>query len=640
MATQLPQPTRISPVAQQRILQQVKHYANSASQLGQLRATFVERDLAYAREQDRTEAQRRAQAANRAGDASKMQNPTVPVVAPQVETTLAYMVELYLSSYPMFPVVSKPELMEEALQIETILGESAVQFQWARHLAMAIRDGLKYNILAVECEWKDEKVMAVANSPEKDMRYGVPTETIFSGNALKRIDPYNLIMDMRVAPCEVAQKGDFVGYNEMLTRIQLKQLFLDLDSTLTMNATEAFSSKHGAVGPGSSNTDAGNMSYYTPVVNPLQPIAQTVGGQPSNWAAWAGIDNAARPIDYSDNYLVTTMYCRVIPKELGIVTGKPGQPQIYKFIIVNGSVVIFVQRKTNAHNLLPIVVSQPIEDGLNYQTKSFADNAIPYQQLSSALYSSAILSQRRKVYDRMFYDPSRIKKVDIDKTDPVARIPVTTEAYGKPILEAFAVVPYRDDGVPNILAMAREVVDMADVSSGQNRVSRGQFQKGNKTRFEVDQVMGNSDARPRMMAVLLEVTLFQPIKHMLKTNILQYQPAGEMYNRQERKEVAIDPVALRKKVWEFQIADGVLPSAKIVNPELLGQAFQAAAAIPQMAAEWDLMGMLAYQLQLSGAKWVKDFRRTPQQEQNVLNNQQVANGQLPVAQPTSAIPVQ
>ena len=46
---------------------------------------------------------------------------------------------------------------------------------------------------------------------------------------------------------------------------------------------------------------------------------------------------------------------------------------------------------------------------------------------------STIQSQRRKVYDRMFGESSRVKKADIDCADPVARIPVTSEAYGKPV---------------------------------------------------------------------------------------------------------------------------------------------------------------------------------------------------------------
>ena len=46
------------------------------------RARMQEIDRIYQRETDYTTAQRRAQAANRSGDASKMQNVTIPVVMP------------------------------------------------------------------------------------------------------------------------------------------------------------------------------------------------------------------------------------------------------------------------------------------------------------------------------------------------------------------------------------------------------------------------------------------------------------------------------------------------------------------------------------------------------------------------------
>lgn len=625
-------PLSLSPAAQSRVISMLNNYIDSSNGASQLRSALLERDLIYYREKDRTEQHQRAQAANRGNDASKMVNPTVPVVAPQVETGLAYLTEVFLSSYPMFPVVAKPKLEDAALQIETILGESAVHFQWAQQFAMAMRDGLKYNLMAVEVEWKRDKVYGVQNSPEQDMRYGVPAETVFEGSDIKRIDMYNAILDMRVPPSQIHKRGDYVGYSELFTRIQLKQLFMDLDSTLTMNATDAFKSGSGA---SVTTSDGSAGSFYVPQVNPLGILQSQFNS--TNWMSWAKLDTD-KQIAYSDMYEVTTLYARVIPKELGINVKNSGAPQIYKFIIVNRSVVIFCQRKTNAHNYLPIIVGQPIEDGLAYQTKSYADQAAPYQALSTALYISAIQSQRRKVYDRIFYDPTRINKGDMDRVDPVARIAIKSEAYGKPITDAFAVVPYRDEGVSNILGIAREVAEMADTATGQNRTQRGQFQKGNKTRYEFETTMGNSDSRPRMMAVLMESAFFQPIKYILKTNILQYQPPETLYNRQEKVQVEIKPAELRKLVWEFQVADGVLPVDKIIPMELFGQAFQFFAAVPTAAVEWDITGMFMYQLKLQGARWVDDFRRTPQQQQQELTNQQATNGPSPLPQTAQPLP--
>lgn len=588
METTLP-----SAVTQQKLVRHFEHCLATGLVGTNLRNLLEEKDRNYYRELDKTKEQQMGAAHNRLGDASKVQNVTVPVVAPQVETGLAYLSDVFLSSYPIFPVVSKPDQQDEALEIETVLGESAVHFQWTRHFSMCFRDGLKYNLHAAEVEWVEDKTWSVVNQAQVSVTAGAPVETIFAGNQIKRIDPYNLVFDRRVPPAEVHIRGDFVGYVETMTRIQLKSYLLSLDKTLTMNATNGFESGNS---PG---------RVYSPqiVAGPLQD-----SGKDTNWASWAGLESG-KGIDYSETYEVGTLYARIVPKEFGLGVKNAGIPQIYKMIVINGKVLVYLQRKTNAHNYLPIIIGQLIEDGLALQTKSFADNATPYQQLSSSLYNSALASQRRKVYDRMLYDPSRVKKADIDKVDPVARIPVSTEGYGKPLNEAVFPLPYRDEGVSSVLQIARDVTEMADIAVGQNRVQRGQFQKGNKTRYEFDTVMGNSDSRMHLMALLLESAWLQPIKHILKYNILQYQPPATLYNRDQKREVEINPVDLRKKVWEFQIADGILPVGKLINMELLNGMMQIAMTNPMVMQEWDVIGILAYSMKLQGAKWINDFRR-------------------------------
>lgn len=613
--------------AQKLIVRMLNARIDDDNSIEQLRAVFLQRDLEYAREVDRTERQRRALAANRAGDVTKIQNPVIPVVAPQVETGTAYLTEIFLSSYPIFPVVAGPKLQGAALQVETVLGESAVHFRWAPEFAKCFRDGYKYNLLAVEVEWAEEKVFAVENKPQESMTLGIPTETVFAGSKIKRLDLYNLILDRRVKPSDVHVKADYAGYSEMMTRIQLKQLIADLRSDATMNAREAFESP----------TNGGDLNtYYVPQVTDLATLENLSSRGTTNWVAWAKQDSQNQ-IAYHDMYEVTTMYCRVIPKELGIVTAKSGTPQIFKFIMVNRSVLIYVERKTNAHNFLPIVVGQLLDDGLGYQTKSLAESSAPYQAISTALYTSAIASQKRKVYDRIFYDPSKVNKRDIDNTDPVARIAVKTEAYGKPISDSVYAFPYRDDTVPMTLAMGREVADMANVSFGQNRVSQGQFQKGNKTRFEVNEVMTAADSRPRMYAILLEASWFQPIKHILKSNILQYQPPAQLYNRPTREAVTVDPVELRKTTWQFKIADGIMPTDKLVNMESFNYALQLAMTQPAIGAEYDVLGMFFYQMQLQGANWIGEFKRTPEQKQAIqqqLAAQQGAPSAATVTPPT------
>lgn len=604
--------------------------------LNNFRNTLLAQDMLYARVGDTSQEQTRAELANNSGNPAKLQNIVVPVVAPQVESAKAYLVDMFLSSYPIFPVVSPPENADVGLQLETVMGYSAIYFQWARHLGLCFSDGLKHNIMAVEVDWKSETTTSIVQDATKSLNEGIVREDLFSGNMLRRISPYNLIFDPRVPPSEVHKRGEFAGYVELMTRIELKQMLLDLDRTETMNATEAFQTPTNTPNSG---FDSGPGTFYIPPVNVKALVTQTFAG--FDWLNWMGQDTKQR-IRYQGMYEVMFLYVRIIPREFGITKKftdrDPGEPQIYKWIIVNNKTLIYSKRMTNAHNMLPIIIGQINEDGLGLQTKSYADNAGPYQQLSSGLWNSGIASQRRKVYDRMLYDPSRINKADIDRVDPVARIPVKQSAYGTAMSEAIYVTPYRDEGVAGILGMAREVVSMADIAQGQNRVNQGQFQKGNKTRTEFSEVMGHADARPRMSAVLLGSSWFQPIKDILKMNILQYQPPAELFNQDKQKSVSIDPVKLRTVAWQFQLADGITPSDKFLNPELFTQALQFALSVPQAGAEWDYLGMFAYQLKMQGARWVNSFRRTPEQQQQYMQQQMALQSNVPAGQPQPQLP--
>lgn len=634
-----------SPATQQSLLVFVRQAATFLNNNFNLRSMLLERDRTYQREKDFTEQQNRASAQNRSGNPNAVQNITIPVVMPQVESATAFLTNTFLTGYPIFPVVSKPTQSPAALQMETLVGEHSIKFGYAAELMMAFRDGLKYNLMAVEVSWQNKKVWSLENDPTAVTKSNAAktVETYYQGNVLKRLDPYNLILDTRVKnPSEMHIKGEFAGYTELFSRIQLKQLFMDLGAESTMNARTAFES-----GEANYTTVSGESAYFLPQINPQALLAPEL--TTNNWLLWAGLETANK-IRYNNMYEVTTLYARIIPVDFGIIGKAPSTPAIFKIIVVNRNVVIFFEKQTNAHNFLPIIVGQPNEDGLGWQTKSFGDNATPMQDAATALYNSAIESQRRKVYDRMLYDPSRINKKDIDNVSPVARIPVKQTAYGQPLESAVYSVPYHDEGIAAILGMSRDIVEMSNIVTGQNRVSQGQFQKGNKTRHEFQNVMDHSDARMTMMSILIEYRFLQPVKEIIKLNILQYQPPTTLYNRNTKQPVDINPVDIRQEAMEFKLSDGVLPVDKLLNMQMFETAMQLAQGVPQFAAEYDLMGMLMYYMQNNGASWINDFRRDPAAQQQFLSQQQQLQGNSPAqiaagksqpaAQPAPTTPLQ
>ena len=636
--TPLAAPTKapIPPEAQDRMV----HYLQTAADLTQSNFNIRQRletiDRVYYREQDQSGTQQRAKSANTQGDPSRVQNITVPVVMPQVESALAYLSDTFLSGYPIFGVVAPPGQEDAVGAMETLIGENSIRAGWPMELMKVMRDGLKYDLGVAEVVWESKKTFDLATPDASASHVASVAPSVYEGNTINWLSPYNVILDTRVSPDRNHLDGEFAGYTQLLSRVATKKLLDDLDPLHTMNFRKGYESSTPTT-PGANNL-SGN--FFVPDINPdaLLPAADR---RDFNWMSWAGEESSANrnPIKYRDSYEVTTLYARIIPRELGINVTDATKLQIWKFVYLNQQVCVFAQRQTNAHNYLPIVVCKPSNDGLGWQSKSFADNAAPIQQISSALMNSALESQRRKVYDRVLYDPTKIRKQDIDNTSPVARIPVKNSQFGKGLGDAIYQIPYRDDGVSEILGMSQQIIGMGDILNGQNRVQQGQFQKGNKTRSEFETVMNNSNSRQKMAAIAMEYSFFTPVKEIIKSNILQYQPPVSLMNSDTKARVDVDPTKLRQAMISFTLSDGILPSDKLVDSSMFQVLLQSAQAMPALQADYDFMGMFSYMMSLKGAHWVRDFKRTVEQKAQALQGMQAATAATN-PQPPQGVPPQ
>jgi hypothetical protein len=589
-------------------LRYAKRFAeNCSTEIGSFRSLLEFRDRAYQLQLDQTAERFKEIQRTFSGNAKrKVHDISVPIVMPQIESAVAGQVAVFLSSYPIFGVVADPANMDKALQLETIIGQQSIQNGWSRELIKVFRNGFKYNFGPAFVHWKRKNVQKVSTSTDSSTAGMAALKTeVVGGNAIEALDCYNCFMDFRVEPAKHHEEGEAFGWNKLMSRMAFKRYVASLDSERTTQLKEAYESGYQG-GPGDSNSA---LDFYTPTINAnmnLSSIART--GQ--NWLAWVGIEaaNGKQGINYKDYYLVTHFVCRALPSDFG----KQGNtPTMYYGIIVNWQVVIYVEEIISAHDSLPVFIMQPNEDGLGYQTQSMLDTSLPFQDMSSALWNITLESKRRMVFDRLIYNERFINKADIDPASAVARIPLrnASQFKGDDIGKAIFQIPYREDNASSNLQMSEMISQMADTAAGQNKVDRGQFQKGNKTKTEFEETMGNSSARQQLVSMTIENQFFTPVKEVIKSNILMQQPAGTYLNRAERKEVTFDPVKLRDSILEFKMTDGLIPAEKMLNMELMTVFLQTAQAMPVVMQEYDVISMFLYWIKLKGAYWVDDFKR-------------------------------
>ena len=192
--------------------------------LSSFRAQLLFRDRAYQRQLDVTAEHIKAVRGNLAGDARKLQNMTVPIVMPQIESAVAYQAGVFLTSYPIFGVVSYPKNMSAALQFETTLADQSIRYGWARELIKVFRDGFKYNFGPAVCLWKKTPISRIATDTSTDSSLAgraVLESHSYGANMIKRVDPYNCFMDMTVSAGNMHTDGEYFGWNEIISRVSL-----------------------------------------------------------------------------------------------------------------------------------------------------------------------------------------------------------------------------------------------------------------------------------------------------------------------------------------------------------------------------------------------------------------------------------
>lgn len=546
-----------------------------------------------------------------------LENIEVPVTISQADSFVGYLSDVFLSGYPLFPVVSSPKDMVEAEMLESIIDTHATLGSYARQLLMAFRDGIKYNVMGLEHDWGSIDQYAIVQSYLKPAEAARMEQTEPKITRIKRLNPYNLIWDHRIEnPADNSFDGEFGGYIELWPRIPLKR-FINKESQSgnLYRIGEALNSKWG----GFSSHASGGFFTAPPTVNSL--INQRVGNSEFDWMTYLGAGvSDKKGISYSSVYEKTTLYCRIIPSEHNMNdVPRKNSPQIWKFIVINGRHLLYACRVYTAYDLLPVSIGQPLEDGFHVQTPSIAESQIPMQAIASTLFNIRLASARRAVSDRAIYNSTLINESDVNSPVPAAKIPVRLSGLNDQNLDnAYKQIPFDDSGTQGVIGDVRNVLEFADMLSGMNKPFRGQFQKGNKSVQEWSDTMGNADNRMRLPALCIEGQILMPLKENIKLNIFQHQAIGTYQSAKSGTTYEIDAAKLeqmRKKVMSFRIADGYTPKSKMASTDFLASLLQTLSQNQILAQSWGtaLPAMFAHLAQLGGVRDIAQY--IPQQPQ-------------------------
>lgn len=528
---------------------------------------------------------------------SKDGSLTVPVVFSQIKSIQAMLNNIFVSRTPIFQAVANKELTHEATVLTALMERDATFFNWRNQLSSAFLDGLKYNLLAVEVDWTERKrfVYDATSNTRKLM------ETTYAGNRIKRLDPYNLFFDPRVPLPQQHINGDFAAYVELYTYSQFARFWQENKEFLytdTKNSIGECAPKLYTVPPIRKDSNRGDDTLNV------------------NWDTFLETRTNAKKL--LNGVEIITCYFRAVPLDFNIVVPDRSRVQTFKAIFANETLIHLSVYNSN-HNYIPIIFDQPMDPGTSYQAKSVAESIEDIQELASSLWNAEMQATKRVIVDRAIYNPALVSPEHVNNVN-ASRIPMRRVSYNADPSRAFYKIPYDDPALGLRLQQARETFGFAYTITGQNPVTQGQFVKGNKTNQQFQESMMASQSRIIDLAISLEGQFMQAIKMLLVENIFSYLGPGKVLDRESQETLTVDPERLRNIAYEFEIADGLFEAQKLIGFQEFLNFFTVLSSFPDVRMQYDIAGMLEYIGKTSGARHIADFKLTPEQQQQMMQN--------------------
>lgn len=610
MAEDMAIPVTISKASQESLLKYVKqvmqhHLANDT-----FRQKMDAIDVAYARYVE-AQAQNNKDGIDRYGQqpCGGIRKEVVnPIVISNVQSMVAYWSEVFLSGYPRFPVVSTPDKKSQAEALEGLMQDHVTLSQSDAELQVLFNDLAKYNLGACEVSWDpiatyNPTISATDVNSTREVKYDIKHI-----NTIKRLNLRNVVMDPLIDPAKVSAEGEFIGYTEVYNRPKLKKMlnYLTNENLLVHASVVNAAMKSG-------------MNYPLYIRDPALSIYNVAGEGNMDWDSWGGFTPNVPagmikvPYNGQGMYAVSTLYCRLIPTDHLLNVPNKNHPQIWRLRVINGEVLVSAERLNTAFDLFPIYITHALEDGMSLQTQSYAEMTMPIQEATTRLFNIRFQAANRAIQDRGLYNPDLIRPSDINSPIASAKIPVKVQALSEnPLSSAYMNLPFDARGTEGVLQDAMMISSWQKELTGQNDASRGQFQKGNKTMAEFDTIMGNSENRGRLSALVIAQRLFAPMKEQLKLNILQFGEDTTIISPRSKKPVALTIEELINTNMQFEVADGYTPKSKMANTEMLMGLMNLVGTSPVLQQVYgpQLPAIVAHLAQLGGVRGFDEYADT------------------------------
>jgi len=516
-------------------------------------------------------------------------NPTmaikVPVVNSEVDSIVAFLAGIFVNRTPLFGVISDDKDLEAAIAMQSLISKDARQQRWGRQLLNFLNSSVRYNTGGIEIEATQQKDFEIkSNGVEGNT---AQTATYTPVVRLNSLDMYNALFDQRVSFADMATKGEYSGYNSIISKTELISLGSRRSKEkISYNLDKAYKT----------TMDTSNIAWRVrPDIS--GPKGTKVEDQ-GDWLNWLDITDSKTMKMPKASYFLTKLYVRIIPEEFDIKISEPRTPRIIRLEVVNNKWIISYKEMLTPLELLPILFSDTKEDGFDYQTMAISENVMPWQEIATELLHIKLEGSKRALGDRAIYDTDYLDPMNINSPFAAAKIPLKKSLRNAgdkvDIRSVYHQIPFESQGLTSTIADLNVVMSLKDQANGVGMGMRGEHRKGNRTRGEFEKVDAGSEAKGMPYALRLEEQVITPLKMFIKYFVLTSEKVEyQILDVDSKTLVNVNIIDLRKAMLEFKLTDGLRPKEAHIDPGMLTSALQVVQNSEEINQEYSAGGIFA-----------------------------------------------
>ena len=506
----------------------------------------------------------------------------------QMDEAATYIATVLAPEEGMYGATARKDQQPTAKAFTVLMNKHGNQFQHYRHLCKGINDSLKYNLGGWIPEWTEIRGNRVVNDTTGASPNNIETnQVIADGNTLTPIDPYNTMWDPSVHPLEVPTKAEFFATIDTWNSLKL----LRAAENEQIFGAERFISRDSNMNP--------NFTYYKP-----KPDIRSEHDSKEHANDFHHILSMGDHKDVAENWEIVTYYGWINPSWWGI--GPDDSFQIWRITLIGDSYIIDMEHLNNAHAMLPLFITMPKEDGMDLQTRSYAEKLSPLQKFASHELNVHQRIARKALYRTTYYDKMAIPDFD-DRALEGGAIPVAITGADKDVRKSVFVV----DDLPMSRDTMKNIEDIGGLMDKLLPANMLQQVAGleRATQYQAAATVQSGNRRNLKLAKIINDQAWGPMKNAQMYNIFQFQGSLDTVDPDTQEDITINPNEFRDAGIEFTISDGLKGIDKLILIEGLKEVINMMLQSPTMSQEVDMLGIIDYWLSLVGDRTdLKQFK--------------------------------